>query len=663
LKTECEGKARAARQQAENYGRQKATKAETAQNLHTQIAGDQKGILDTKADFQQSETITADAKKSWAACEHWLGTTRSQIDSNLELIAEILEGWTKIESWKPESLSRARAQEEEFDKAAKALAKNLAEAEKLKETLAEQLEQIGGGVCPFLKEKCRQFDPKKIQSDVATRQEEINRLTNRHTEATAAHRQAKALVEKLAKEEAELAQLRNLIEHKVELFIKAHNKLFSIAVQQHFAVLGGYLPEHAAWLSIQPLANATAGGCYDKFGALLDTRAMTGLAAAEAQFHAQAAGIFASIAEDMEKEIKSFEGRRDERLGKERDLKNRQRNLHEIEGEIKELTASIAAQDNLGRKADEEAGAAGKSVTEFDEKLKAYSNVERGLEEQRILKDQNTDGHAKHLGAKPSADRLDQRQQALRASSDAETRVVEQVRQKQTTFDQVQREFDPAAVDVARQKSEEAARNLATESAHLEGAKRELGRQRVRFAEWQAATREQEAVLIACGKLQACIELTQKARHILQKAAPMVAQHVCRRIAARAQQIFNQINTEPVELDWNSERYSLRITPGERRFAMLSGGEQTKLALAMTLAMIQEFCGLKFCIFDEPTYAVDADSRHKLADAIVRLQDVTESRLDQLLLVSHDDAFEGKIEHVVMIRKTATEGSAPLLTT
>jgi transposase-like protein len=56
-------------------------------------------------------------------------------------------------------------------------------------------------------------------------------------------------------------------------------------------------------------------------------------------------------------------------------------------------------------------------------------------------------------------------------------------------------------------------------------------------------------------------------------------------------------------------------------------------------------------------------SRHKLADAIVRLQDVTESRLDQILLVSHDDAFEGKIEHVVMIRKTATEGSAPLLST
>jgi len=141
----------------------------------------------------------------------------------------------------------------------------------------------------------------------------------------------------------------------------------------------------------------------------------------------------------------------------------------------------------------------------------------------------------------------------------------------------------------------------------------------------------------------------------------MVAQHVCQRIAGRAQQIFNQINTDPVELEWNSERYSLRIAPGERRFAMLSGGEQTKLALAMTLAMIQEFCGLKFCVFDEPTYGVDADSRHKLADAIVRLQDANEHKLDQILLVSHDDAFEGKIENVVRIQKTANEGSVPLI--
>jgi exonuclease SbcC len=85
---------------------------------------------------------------------------------------------------------------------------------------------------------------------------------------------------------------------------------------------------------------------------------------------------------------------------------------------------------------------------------------------------------------------------------------------------------------------------------------------------------------------------------------------------------------------------------------MLSGGEQTKLALATTLAMIQEFSGLRFCVFDEPTYGVDLDSRHKLADAILLAQEA--AGLDQLLLVSHDDAFEDKIEHAILLEKSAS---------
>jgi len=663
LKTECEGKARAARQQAENYGKQKETKTEAVKKLKMQIADDQNGLLDTNAQFQKSEATTTNARQSRDACDNWLNATKDQIDSNADLLAEILEDWTKIESWKPASLSEAREREDELDKAAKSLAKKLAEAEKLKETLAGQLEEIGGGICPFLKEKCRQFDPKKIRSDVSARQEEIKQLTKKQSEATAAHQQARALVEKLANEEARLAQTRKLIERKVGSFVKAHNKLFSAAAQQHFGVLADYLPKQAARLTIQPLAEATAGECFDISGKVLNPRVIRGVASAETQFHAQVSGILTSIAKDLENEIKSFEKQRDGRLGKERDLKNKQGNLEEIEAEIKVLTANIKGQSDVGRKSAEDAAAAGKRVTDFDEKLKLFQDVERQLEQQRNLKDQNADGHAKYLGAKPSADRLKQRQQALKKSTETEAQVSEQVRQRQTTFDEVRREFDPAALELARKKSEEATQQLATESAHLENAKRDLVREQARFAEWQAATREREAVQVACGKLHACIELTQKARHILQKAAPMVAQHVCQRIAGRAQQIFNQINTDPVELEWNSERYSLRIAPGERRFAMLSGGEQTKLALAMTLSMIQEFCGLKFCIFDEPTYAVDADSRHKLADAIVRLQGVNESKLDQILLVSHDDAFEGKIENVVMIRKTANGGSAPLLTT
>jgi DNA repair protein SbcC/Rad50 len=129
-------------------------------------------------------------------------------------------------------------------------------------------------------------------------------------------------------------------------------------------------------------------------------------------------------------------------------------------------------------------------------------------------------------------------------------------------------------------------------------------------------------------RLQAAIDITDLARRLLQKAAPAVAQHLCNRIAAKAQVLYNTINPDPIELSWDAHHYSVKIVPGDRRFAMLSGGEQTKLALALTLAMIEEFGGLSFCIFDEPTYGVDADSRQKLADAIIEAQSA--AGLDQL---------------------------------
>jgi exonuclease SbcC len=177
-----------------------------------------------------------------------------------------------------------------------------------------------------------------------------------------------------------------------------------------------------------------------------------------------------------------------------------------------------------------------------------------------------------------------------------------------------------------------------------------------RVAEWRAACAERDRLTLELARLDAAVELTELARRILQKAAPAVAQHLCDRIGSRAQTLFNQISPDPIQLSWDAERYSLTIAPGDRRFAMLSGGEQTKLALALTLAMIEEFGGLRFCIFDEPTYGVDAESRQKLADAILDVQKA--AGLDQLLLVSHDDAFEGKSEHTILLTKSVASGSA-----
>ena len=64
---------------------------------------------------------------------------------------------------------------------------------------------------------------------------------------------------------------------------------------------------------------------------------------------------------------------------------------------------------------------------------------------------------------------------------------------------------------------------------------------------------------------------------------------------------------------------------------------------------------LRFCVFDEPTYGVDAESREKLGDALLESQRA--AQLEQLILVSHDDAFDGKIENAIFLRKTAAHGT------
>jgi len=616
-------------------------------------------LQDSQTEFERREALTSIARKSHDALEHWRESLQTSLNRNATLVAERVEDWKKVAAWDSTTLTQARAEEEQTDKAAKTLARKLAEAQKLKETLSEQLEQISGGVCPFLKEKCRQFDPKKIQSDASAQERESNFLTKEHDQAAGAHERAKALVERLAKEEARLTQLNKSIADNVESLIAEHNKLIPAATQRHFDILRTFLPKQANLLHLEPLAEVTSGDCFDRKGPGLDTRVLEDLVEAEQALHRKVSNLLEKIAGDLDATFSAFEEQRAGRVAKERDLVNKQEKLREAEWEIKDLAAKIRQLDQDAAKAGDETAAAANRMEELEKKLKPFARLEENLRTQQGLKDQSAEGHKKYLGAKPQADRLHERRDALEKSSASYIKAEAVRRRKQEAFDRAVREFDQAALVKARRESEDAGNRLATAAAHLDTARNELKREQTRLDEWQTACREKGGLVAALGKLHACTDLTQIARRVLQKAAPKVAQHVCRRIAARAQQIFNQINPELVESEWDAERYSLRISPGERRFAMLSGGEQTKLALAMTLAMIQEFSRLQFCVFDEPTYAVDADSRQILAEAILRLQAVKESKLDQLLLVSHDDAFEGKIENVVLIRKTASDGSLP----
>lgn len=330
--------------------------------------------------------------------------------------------------------------------------------------------------------------------------------------------------------------------------------------------------------------------------------------------------------------------------------------LRRIGSEIEKLGVVENEQREAASVSERDSAKLQRMVTELGERRLGFGFLadQIGLREQ--TQQTYRSDYQRYLGARPLAEERSSREIELRVRREQEEGALAKLQRCEGTLSELARGFNESDLAATRREAEKIIAACAAESHNLETAKRDLEREEVRFREWQEACGTRDEILGIQQRLSAGVKLTELARVVLRDAAPMVAQQLCDRIAAQAQRIFNRINHDPVELRWEAApRYSLRVTPGDRRFAMLSGGEQTKLALAMTLAMIQEFSGLRFCIFDEPTYGVDSESREKLGDALLESQKT--AGLEQLILVSHDDAFDGKIEHAIFLRKTAASGT------
>jgi exonuclease SbcC len=98
-------------------------------------------------------------------------------------------------------------------------------------------------------------------------------------------------------------------------------------------------------------------------------------------------------------------------------------------------------------------------------------------------------------------------------------------------------------------------------------------------------------------------------------------------------------------LKW-AEDYGIVLEEGgyERPFQSLSGGEQMAAALSVRLALLKQLSDIRIAFFDEPTTNMDAERRENLAQQIGQIR-----HFDQLFVISHDDTFEGYMDHEVSI--------------
>jgi DNA repair protein SbcC/Rad50 len=653
VRTEADTRKAAAEKQAVECRTAHTEKTRHAAALREQLVNETGRLQQSQADFDQRAKSTSIAKRSRDAVESWLAALPRQVEQNKKMLTGIEKEAQLLSQWKPQALLKARSETERLNQLARELGHKLAKAEQAKSTLGGQLAQISGGMCPFLKETCRQFNSQAIQSDLEQREKEIIGVTRELKQATDAFERARKASEKLAQQEAQLDHLRKALEEKVRGLIDRHNQLFPTSVQEQWACVQKFAPAQLA--ALKALEEVAPDDCWRDFQSNFDPAVLAPLLDAETGLCGRVVA-FEQASAHLDAMFDQFEQERENRVRQQQNLENSKKDLQSAENELKLLSQRI---EQLSAEASQAAACANikiAQISELDRKLEEFAHLDRDFQAQNESKDRNADDHKRYLGAKPVADKLEEQRTLFHKSSEAEARAQEAVRQKTNAFETASANFDAGALEKSRNEAAAAHAKVVMDEKAVQTAERELTEEKERFKQWKEACANRNKIHDEIGRLQAATHLSKLAGKVLKDAAPAVAQHLCSRIAAAAQRIFNQINPDPIELEWKAEpQYSLRISPGDRRFAMLSGGEQTKLALAMTLAMIEQFSGLRFAVFDEPTYGVDAESREKLADAIIDVQKA--AGLNQLILVSHDNAFDGKLEHVVLLNKTAATGT------
>jgi DNA repair protein SbcC/Rad50 len=194
----------------------------------------------------------------------------------------------------------------------------------------------------------------------------------------------------------------------------------------------------------------------------------------------------------------------------------------------------------------------------------------------------------------------------------------------------------------------EAERKQAGSMAELEAAKsreRQLADELKHFAEIRETMKGE---LNEKERLQKVAEMTAFIRSTLKEAAPLVARNYVFLVSVEANQMFGEItgNAERT-LKWNEDYGISLVEDGfERPFVALSGGEQMAAALSIRLAILKQLSDIRVAFFDEPTTNLDIERRENLAMQLSQIKS-----FDQLFVISHDDTFEGYVDHMISLDK------------
>jgi len=643
-KTEVEGRAAATVKLLERLVSERDTKQKETAVLLQQLEPLQATLDATAVGFKVSQDEAFQATKNLSFLDHCITALPTQMGDLESTLQKIESLFLETSAWNPAQIETAQREAVLAEQQCQDTERRLAEIEERHRTLSKQLREISGGICPFLKEPCHQFKSANIGADAQQLAKQITELkkvaqTSRQTLVL-----TKNELQRLQRWDAGMAEKRKQLDELTHRFQTMIRLLLSESALNAIRELDSWMqiPKPPATPAIDLRLTENPNAIREVQNFISD-------------FNSQTIDWWKTTQPLVDNAIAAFETKSKQRQAQVEQTEDWRRQLMRLKKEIDQISNEEHSQQQALENFKSNTAKISLKIEVLSKQLLEFASLPEKLAMAEQSRQANQSGYEQYLGAQPQASRLAAHLADFSNQQEKEMAATNLLKQREDSLSKSREMFDPESLRKSREHSEQLQLEMGKLEVQITTVTEELRREEKRLAEWTEACKQRKDILKEVNRLKAAIDLANLARQLLKNSAPVVAQHLCNRIALHAQQLFNQINHDPSSLTWDATRYSLRVDPGERRFPMLSGGEQTKLALAMTLAMIQEFSSLRFCIFDEPTYGVDAESRTRLASAILEAQHL--AGLEQVLLVSHDDAFEGQIENVLTIKKTTSSGS------
>jgi exonuclease SbcC len=248
---------------------------------------------------------------------------------------------------------------------------------------------------------------------------------------------------------------------------------------------------------------------------------------------------------------------------------------------------------------------------------------------------------------KAEFDTHQQREQALRTELDAARHEIAK--------------FDMSELKEARQLHDHASEQYHTLKTKVQFSKRRKTDAAQKIEDLRERLEHAQQKMARVQKIQELLETLNGIRDAYRSIQPKLRTEFIRILERVVQQVLDRLvgdegNPLFARID---ETYTPSVKSQEgyqREVTYLSGGERTLLAFAYRFALGQLIMqarvgrGLQMLLLDEPTESLGREDRSvdRLAEAIGRLK-----AIEQIIAVTHNEAFAEKAEHVIRLEKEA----------